>query len=93
MAGRQKGPTKAELEVRAREEMIARIRVSIAEGRGKSMFDIEDSSNLDRFHGAMCRCGIPRKPAGISRHVDDDGLCVVHPDRPAQPYVRGAGPN
>jgi hypothetical protein len=76
----------------ARQEMTERIRQSIEEGRGRSMFDTDDPTDLDRFHGAMCRCGVPRKPAGISRHVADDGLCTVHPDRPAQPWVLGADP-
>jgi len=87
MASKVKPPTKAELEARAREEMILRVRASVAAGRGKSMFDDPPAS-----HGAMCRCGVPRKPAGISRHVNDDGLCTVHPDRPPQPWVLGADP-
>lgn len=89
MAGRQKGPTKAELEALARQEMIVRVRASVAESRGRSMFDDPDGS-LDRMHGPMCRCGVPRKPPGTSRHVNDDGRCAVHPDRGPQPWTRGA---
>jgi hypothetical protein len=87
----KKGPTKAELEAKAREEMAKRIRVSVEEGRGKSMFDVDDSTDMDRMHGPMCRCGVPRKPPGISKHVNDDGRCTVHPDREPQPWTRGAG--
>lgn len=36
-----------------------------------------------------CRCGVLRKPPGLAKHIDDDGLCVVHPDKPPQPYVPG----
>lgn len=82
----KKGPTKAELEAKAREEMIVRVRASVEAGRGKSMFDGVTSS-----FGPMCRCGVYRKPPGLTRHVVDDGLCTVHPDKAAQPYVRGAG--
>lgn len=85
MAARGKGPTKAELAAVAREEMILRVRRSVAEGRGKSMFDGAPAS-----HGPQCRCGVPRKPPGISKHVNDDGMCIVHPEREPQPYVRGA---
>ncbi len=85
MSRAARGPTKAELEAQAREEMILRVRASVEEGRGKSMFDGEVSS-----FGPMCRCGVPRKPPGISKYINDDGLCTVHPDRPAQPWVRGA---
>lgn len=81
----KKGPTKAEREAAARQAMTERIRKSVEAGRGKSMFDGEIAS-----HGPQCRCGVPRKPPGISRHVNDDGLCVVHPDRPPQPWTRGA---
>lgn len=88
MAAR-KGPTKAELEAKAREEMILRVRASVEAGRGKSMFDTDDPATLNRFHGVMCRCGVRRKPGGLSLHVTDDGLCPAHPDRPAQPYVPG----
>lgn len=86
MAARKKAPTKAELEARKREEMILRVRASVEERRGKSMFD-----NAGASHGPMCRCGVPRKPPGISKHVNDDGRCTVHPDRPPQPWTRGAG--
>lgn len=82
-----KKKTKADLEAEAREAMVARVRLSVEERRGKSMFD--DAN--DRMHGAMCRCGVPRKAPGISKHVNDDGLCTVHPDRPPQPWVKGAG--
>jgi hypothetical protein len=82
----KKGPTKVELEALAREEMVLRVRASVASGRGKSMFDGEV-----RNFGPMCRCGIRRKPSGISKHVADDGLCIVHPDKPPEPYVPGAG--
>jgi hypothetical protein len=53
-----KGPTKAELEAIARQAMIERVRASVEEGRGKSMFE-----GAER-HGPMCRCGVPRKPPG-----------------------------
>jgi len=66
-------------------EVKAAIAASVAEGRGKSMFS--DENNL---FGPNCRCGVPRKPPGIMKHVDDDGLCVVHPDLPPQPWTRGA---
>ncbi|MCX4912855.1 hypothetical protein [Streptomyces sp. NBC_00687] len=36
-----------------------------------------------------CRCGVLRKPQGLAKYIDDDGLCVVHPDKPPQPYVPG----
>lgn len=68
------------------DEVKARIKESVEAGRGKSMFDSETQR-----HGAMCRCGVPRKPPGIMKHVNDDGLCVVHPDKPPQPWTRGAG--
>lgn len=71
-------------------ERMAEIRASVEAGRGRSMFD-DATEDMDRFHGPMCRCGVPRKPSGISRHVNDDGLCTVHPDRPPQPWVRGVG--
>ncbi len=87
----KKGPTKAELELKARDEMIARVRVSVEAGRGKSMFETDDRETLDRFHGPMCRCGVRRKPGGLSLHVVDDGLCTVHPDKAAQPFVPGIG--
>lgn len=67
------------------------IRLSAEATRGKSMFDVEDSTNMDRFHGAMCRCGVDRKPPGLAKMVADDGLCTVHPDMPPQKWVRGAG--
>lgn len=87
----KKGPTKAELEALARQEMILRVRASVEAGRGKSMFETDDPETLNRFHGAMCRCGVRRKPGGLSRFVVDDGLCTVHPGRAAQPFVPGAG--
>lgn len=73
------------------DERIAEIRASAEASRGRSMFDPADgnTTDLDRFHGAMCRCGVDRKPPGISKHVNDDGLCTVHPDRPPQKWVRG----
>lgn len=71
-------------------ERLEEIRASAADGRGRSMFD-DPTPEMDRLHGPMCRCGVPRKPAGTSKHVDDDGKCTVHPDAPAQPWVRGAG--
>jgi hypothetical protein len=67
-------------------EVVERIRQSVAEGRGRSMFDIDSHK-----HAAMCRCGVPRKPPGIMKLVNDDGLCVVHPDKPPQRWTRGAG--
>jgi hypothetical protein len=68
------------------DELKESIRASVEEGRGRSMFDGAPAS-----HGAMCRCGLARKPPGLALHVQDDGICVVHPDRPPQPWVRGAG--
>lgn len=68
-------------------ELRAAIAVSVEEGRGKSMFD----SASPRMHGAMCRCGVPRKPPGLAKHVADDGLCPVHPGQPPQRWSRGAG--
>lgn len=85
-----KKKTKADLEREAREAMTAWIRRSIEEGRGKSMFQ-DPTPEMDRMHGPMCRCGVPRKAPGISKHMDDDGRCTVHPDRAPQPWVRGAG--
>lgn len=69
------------------------IRLSAEATRGRSMFDPADgnTTDMDRFHGAMCRCGVDRKPPGISRMVNDDGLCTVHPDVAPQKWVRGAG--
>ena len=64
------------------------IRKSAEASRGRSMFD-NPTPDMDRFHGAMCRCGVPRKASGISKHVNDDGLCTVHPDRSPQPWVEG----
>lgn len=40
--------------------------------------------------GPTCRCGVPRKPSGLSKHVNDDGKCTVHPNKPPEPYVPGA---
>lgn len=65
------------------DEVKASIRESTEEGRGRSMFE-------DAEPAPMCRCGVPRKPPGVMRYVDDDGLCVVHPDKPPQPWTRGA---
>jgi hypothetical protein len=81
----KKGPTKEQRAAEERRKMIERVRASVEERRGKSMFDGATAS-----HGPMCRCGVPRKPPGISKHVDDDGRCTVHPDRPPQPWVQGA---
>lgn len=50
----------------------------------------EDAASI-RSLGPTCRCGVRRKPAGLAKHVIDDGLCVVHPERPPQPYVPGVG--
>lgn len=72
------------------EERLKEIAASAHSGRGKSMFD-NPTDDMNRFHRSTCRCGVPRKPPGISKHVDDDGLCTVHPDRPPQPWTRGAG--
>lgn len=73
------------------DELKASIRASAEAGRGKSMFDGgDDSTDLDRFHGAMCRCGVPRKPPGLAKHMNDDGRCAVHPDAPPQRWTRGA---
>lgn len=75
------------------DELKEKIRLSAEATRGRSMFDPPGgvTDDLDRFHGAMCRCGVARKPPGISAKVNDDGLCTVHPDKPPQPWVRGAG--
>lgn len=69
-------------------ERLEEIRASVVAGRGKSMFD-DPTPEMNRLHGPMCRCGVPRKPPGISRHVNDDGRCTVHSDQPPQPWVRG----
>lgn len=68
------------------DEVKERIRESVEAGRGKSMFDGANS----KTHAAMCRCGVPRKPPGISKHINDDGLCPVHPEAPPQRWTRGA---
>lgn len=70
-------------------ERVEEIKRSAEASRGRSMFD-DPTPDMDRFHAAMCRCGVHRKPSGLALHVVDDGLCTVHPDRPAEPYVRGA---
>jgi hypothetical protein len=67
------------------DETAARIRASVEKGRGKSMFPDDPAEGMPMF-GPQCRCGVPRKPPGA---VNDDGLCVVHPDRPPQPWTRG----
>jgi hypothetical protein len=67
------------------EDIGERIRESVEAGRGLSMFD-----QGGRKFGPNCRCGIHRKPPGLARHVADDGLCPVHPDREPQPWSRGA---
>lgn len=67
------------------DELKESIRQSVEEGRGKSMFASESAA-----FGPQCRCGVPRKPPGIMKHVNDDGLCIVHPDAPPQPWTRGA---
>lgn len=72
------------------DEVRERIRASVEEGRGRSMFD-NPTPEMNRMHGVQCRCGVPRKPPGISKHVDDDGLCFVHPEQPPQQWTRGAG--
>ncbi len=72
------------------ERVAARIRASVESGRGKSMFPDDPAAVMPLF-GAQCRCGVPRKPPGIMKHVNDDGLCIAHPDRPPQPWTRGAG--
>jgi len=66
-------------------EVAERIRESVAAGRRKSMF--EDVN--PRMFGIQCRCGVRRKPPGLAKHVNDDGMCPVHPEKPAQPYVPG----
>jgi hypothetical protein len=70
-------------------DRLAEIRLSVAESRGRSMF-ADPTPDMDRFHGAMCRCGVHRKPKGLAVHSADDGMCTVHPERQPQPYVRGA---
>lgn len=70
-------------------ERKAEIRELADASRGRSMFPDDPEEPLPMF-GAQCRCGVPRKPPGIMRHVDDDGRCVVHPDVPPQPWTRGA---
>ena len=67
-----------------------RIRESVEAGRGRSMFDTDDPTNLNRFHGAQCRCGVHRKPPGLALHMADDGSCPVHPDREPERWSRGA---
>lgn len=66
------------------EETVQRIKESTEAGRGRSMFD--DAAAF----GPMCRCGVPRKPPGLAKYVKDDGMCVVHPDKPPQSWTRGA---
>jgi hypothetical protein len=72
------------------DEVRERIRASVEAGRGLSMFD-NPTPEMERMHGVQCRCGVPRKPGGISKHVDDDGICPAHPDKPPQSWTRGAG--
>lgn len=72
------------------DDVVQRIRDSVTAGRGRSMFPEDPDEPMPMF-GAQCRCGINRKPAGLAKHVQDDGLCIVHPDKPPQPWVRGAG--
>lgn len=64
-------------------ERLEEIRASVASGRHKSMFD-DPTPDMERFHGPMCRCGLFRKPAGLAKHVIDDGRCTAHPDREPQ---------
>jgi hypothetical protein len=80
MAARKAAPKHA-----LSEERKAEIRASADETRGRSMFDGETPG-----FGPQCRCGVPRKPPGLAKHVQDDGMCVVHPDKPPQPWTRGA---
>jgi hypothetical protein len=70
------------------QQRIEEIRQSARARRGRSMF-ADPTPEMNRLHAPMCRCGVHRKPAGLSAHVQDDGKCTVHPDRPAEPYVRG----
>lgn len=62
------------------EGVVERIRASIREPRDDAWYDSLQP---------MCRCGLRRKPGGLSKHVDDDGQCFVHPGRPPEPYVPG----
>lgn len=71
------------------DETKARIKESVEATRGKSMFPDDPATPMALF-GAQCRCGVRRKPPGLAKHVTDDGLCMVHPDRPPQPWTRGA---
>lgn len=71
-------------------ERLEEIRLSALAGRHKSMFD-DPTPDMDRFHGPTCRCGVRRKPPGLAKHVVDDGKCVIHTDKPPEPYVPGAG--
>lgn len=52
------------------------------------MFPDDPATEMPMF-GAQCRCGVPRKPPGLAKHVIDDGKCIVHPDKPPEPYVPG----
>jgi hypothetical protein len=72
------------------DETVAAIRASVEASRGKSMFDSDDSTHMDRFHRSQCRCGIARRHVsqGLSKHGVDDGVCPVHPGRP-MPYIEG----
>lgn len=68
MAGKK--PTAGDLD----DVTVARIRQSIVDQRGKSMFEGAEGRS-----GPMCRCGLYRKPAGLAKHVVDDGSCPTHP--------------
>lgn len=82
MAARKKGQASIS------PERLAEIRESVEAGRHRSMFS-DPTPDMNRFHGPMCRCGVPRKPSGISRYVNDDGKCVIHAEELPEPYVRG----
>lgn len=69
-------------------ERLEEIRASVRAGQGKSMF-ADPTPEMNRLHRSMCRCGVHRKPAGLAKHVVDDGKCTVHPDELPEPYVRG----
>lgn len=64
-------------------DRVEEIRAGIEATRGRSMF-------AGSAPAVQCRCGVPRKPPGISKYVNDDGKCLVHPDREPERYTRGA---
>lgn len=69
-------------------ERLEEIRASVRSGVGRSMF-ADPTPEMNRMHGPMCRCGVARKPSGLSRHAADDGRCTIHPEKRPEPYVPG----